>query len=54
VALLDRQFEHIDAVERAQRAAEQKAAEAQADAYQKFLETASKWDAAFAEFRKMR
>jgi hypothetical protein len=52
VPLLDRQLAYLDEVERAQRKAQQTAAAAQTAAFQKFMEQAAKWDAAFAEFQK--
>jgi hypothetical protein len=56
VALLDAQFDFLDAKEKAQRAAEQAAnlaaMKAQNEAFQKFMQQAAKFDAFLAELRK--
>ena len=52
VALLDAQFDLIDAREKAERMAALKAATAQTAAFEKFMKQAAEWDRLFAEWSK--
>jgi hypothetical protein len=52
VALLDAQFDFLDAKEKVERAAVATQAKAQDEAYRKFMEQAAKWDEWFAKFQK--